>query len=379
MFNFKDLFSFMAINDAINENERIEREEEHEEERMRWEQEREDLERKHQQEREEWEKMTWGKDNSNPYSDEDEDDDSDEDDEDLDEEQEDDDWDDEDSGEINEEARNWVRKMLDTSGTNHGALEMKGDVGKVSLKVTCWDCIVPKSVCDEKLLTLLKDSQPLLTLIPYDDDRIIAKYESSQNFYDKTVKFSTSTIVVMEFTNVEIVEECRKGNDNTRRGFIADFCETDDKQWEITIGLIDLPEPKYILAYPTIDSVKSKYKPLNEYIGAGRIKRYSAKEFVADKEEEEKKEKALTALLLGFSYHCDEDYLKQVQKGDVFVLVPEPENEVDPYAIAAYRKGQKRAYVMKADARRLADVIKTPTECYVVKVTESSVRVRIEV
>ena len=375
MFNFKDFLGFMVINDAINENERKEREEEHEEERMRWEQEREDLERKHQQECEEWEKMTWGKDNSNPYSDEDKDDDSDEDDEE-------DDWDDEDSGEINEEARNWVRKMLDTSGTNHGALEMKGNVGKVHLKVTCWDCIVPKSVCDERLLTFLKDSQPLLTFILYDDDRIIVKYESSQNFYDKIVKFSTNTIVVMEFTDVEIVEECRKGNNYTRRGFIADFCETDDKQWEITIGLIDLPEPKYLLVYPTIDSVKSKYKPLNESIGAGGIKRYSAKEFMTDKtdkKEEEKKEKSLTALLLGFSYHCDEDYLKQVQEGDVFVLVPEPENEVDRYAIAAYRKGQKRAYVMKADARRLADVIKVPTECYVVKVTESSVRVRIEV
>ena len=84
-------------------------------------------------------------------------------------------------------------------------------------------------------------------------------------------------------------------------------------------------------------------------------------------------------MLLGFSYHCDEDYLEQIQKGDVFVLVPEPENEVDPCAIAAYRKGQKRAYVMKADARRLADIIKVPTECYVLKVAESSVRVKIEV
>ena len=85
------------------------------------------------------------------------------------------------------------------------------------------------------------------------------------------------------------------------------------------------------------------------------------------------------ALLLGFDYHCEEDYLKHIKKGDTFLLIPEPENPYDHNAIAAYKEGELRAYVMRADAKRLHNVVKEPTECYVTLVSFNSVYVGFDV
>lgn len=376
MFNFKDFLGFMAINDAFDDAEREELENEQEEERKQW-----------GQEREEWEKMLWGKDNSNPYSDEDDDEDEDEeDDDDLDQDDDEDDlddeWgkDDEEDDEMIEETWNGLPTMSDGHAKDKGTIVINGKLATIRYDIPGILHYLPKSVCDEKLLTILKDSKTILRFHLDDNNIIKADYRSTQEFFDEKLKSLSSIVTLMEFSNDDLAEDCQEEEDNTQWGYIDNFYENYKKSWNIDLYLIQVQELKNSNAFPIIGSTQKENKPLDEYIAAGGIKGYSAKEFTADKEEEEeKKGKSLTALLLGFSYHCDEDYLEQVQKGDVFVLVPEPENEVDPYAIAAYRKRQKRAYVMKADARRLADIIKVPTECYVVKVAESSVRVRIEV
>jgi len=92
-------------------------------------------------------------------------------------------------------------------------------------------------------------------------------------------------------------------------------------------------------------------------------------------EDEEGNKYKYKALLLGFDYHCEEDYLKHIRKGDTFLLIPEPENPYDHNAIAAYKEGELRAYVMRADAKRLHNVVKEPTECYVTLVSFNSVYV----
>ena len=386
MFNFKDFLGFMAVNDAFNDAEQEELEEEHEEERKQWEQECGELESKHQQEREEWEKMLWGKDNFDPYSDEEDEDENEEDDMEEDDEYLDDDLDDEwgkddeeDNG-MSEETWNVLPAMSDVHAKDKDTILINGKPATISYDSPGMLYYVPKSVCDEKLLTILKDSKPILRFRLDDNDIIKADYRSTQEFYDEKLKSLSSIVTLMEFSNDDLAEDCQREEDNTQWGYVDRFYENYKKSWNIDLYLIHVKELKNSNTFPIIGSTQKESNPLDEYIAAGGIKGYSAKESVADKEEkEEKKGKSLTALLLGFSYHCDEDYLEQIQKGDVFVLVPEPENEVDPCAIAAYRKGQKRAYVMKADARRLADIIKVPTECYVVKVAESSVRVKIEV
>ena len=96
-------------------------------------------------------------------------------------------------------------------------------------------------------------------------------------------------------------------------------------------------------------------------------------------EEEEGNKYKYKALLLGFDYHCEEDYLKHIKKGDTFLLIPEPENPYDHNAIAAYKEGELRAYVMRADAKRLHNVVKEPTECYVTLVSFNSVYVGFDV
>ena len=96
-------------------------------------------------------------------------------------------------------------------------------------------------------------------------------------------------------------------------------------------------------------------------------------------EEEEGNKYQYKALLLGFDYHCKEDYLKHIKKGDTFLLIPEPENPHDHNAIAAYKEGELRAYVMRADAKRLHNVVKEPTECYVTLVSFNSVYVGFDV
>ncbi len=96
-------------------------------------------------------------------------------------------------------------------------------------------------------------------------------------------------------------------------------------------------------------------------------------------EEEEGDKYKYKALLLGFDYHCEEDYLKHIKKGDTFLLIPEPENPYDHNAIAAYKEGELRAYVMRADAKRLHNVVKEPTECYVTLVSFNSVYVGFDV
>ncbi len=95
--------------------------------------------------------------------------------------------------------------------------------------------------------------------------------------------------------------------------------------------------------------------------------------------EEEGDKYKYKALLLGFDYHCEEDYLKHIKKGDTFLLIPEPENPYDHNAIAAYKEGELRAYVMRADAKRLHNVVKEPTECYVTLVSFNSVYVGFDV
>lgn len=50
----------------------------------------------------------------------------------------------------------------------------------------------------------------------------------------------------------------------------------------------------------------------------------------------------------------------------------------DKHAIAAYKNGLLRAYVMKEHAKKLSGIIKAPTECYVENVSDSGVWVRIE-
>ena len=96
-------------------------------------------------------------------------------------------------------------------------------------------------------------------------------------------------------------------------------------------------------------------------------------------EDEEGDKYQYKALLLGFDYHCEEDYLKHIKKGDTFLLIPEPENPYDHNAIAAYKEGELRAYVMRADAKRLHNVVKEPTECYVTLVSFNSVYVGFDV
>lgn len=96
-------------------------------------------------------------------------------------------------------------------------------------------------------------------------------------------------------------------------------------------------------------------------------------------EEEEGDKYKYKALLLGFDYHCEEDYLKHIKKGDTFLLIPEPENPYDHNAIAAYKEGELRAYVMRADAKRLHNVVKEPKECYVTLVSFNSVYVGFDV
>ena len=96
-------------------------------------------------------------------------------------------------------------------------------------------------------------------------------------------------------------------------------------------------------------------------------------------EDEEGNKYKYKALLLGFDYHCEEDYLKHIKKGDTFLLIPEPENPYDHNAIAAYKEGELRAYVMRADAKRLHNVVKEPTECYVTLVSFNSVYVGFDV
>jgi hypothetical protein len=95
--------------------------------------------------------------------------------------------------------------------------------------------------------------------------------------------------------------------------------------------------------------------------------------------EEEGDKYKYKALLLGFDYHCEEDYLKHIKKGDTFLLIPEPENPYDHNAIAAYKEGELRAYVMRADAKRLHNVVKEPTKCYVTLVSFNSVYVGFDV
>lgn len=96
-------------------------------------------------------------------------------------------------------------------------------------------------------------------------------------------------------------------------------------------------------------------------------------------EDEEGDKYQYKALLLGFDYHCEEDYLKHIKKGDTFLLIPEPENPYDHNAIAAHKEGELRAYVMRADAKRLHNVVKEPTECYVTLVSFNSVYVGFDV
>lgn len=98
-----------------------------------------------------------------------------------------------------------------------------------------------------------------------------------------------------------------------------------------------------------------------------------------EEEDEDEDKYQYKALLLGFDYHCEEDYLKHIKKGDTFLLIPEPENPYDHNAIAAYKEGELRAYVMRADAKRLHNVVKEPTECYVTLVSFNSVYVGFDV
>ena len=169
MFNFKDFLGFMAVNDAFNDAEHEELEEEHEEERKQWEQECGELESKHQQEREEWEKMLWGKDNFDPYSDE-EDEDENEDEDDLDEDDEyldddlDDEWgkDDEEDNGMSEETWNVLPAMSDVHAKDKDTILINGKPATISYDSPGMLYYVPKSVCDEKLLTILKDSKPIL-------------------------------------------------------------------------------------------------------------------------------------------------------------------------------------------------------------------------
>lgn len=274
MFNFKVFLGFMAINDAFNDAEREELEEEHEEERKQWEQEREEWESKHQQKREEWEKMLWGKDNSDPYSyeDDEEDDDLDENDEDFD-----DDLDEEEDNEMSEEARIVPRTKSDVHTKDNSTIIINGIPASIRYETPGMLWYVPKSVCDEKLLTLLKDSKTILRFQLDDNDIIKADYRSSQEFYDEKLKSLSSIVTLMEFSNDDLAEDCQEEEDNTRWGYIDNFYENYKKMWNIDLYLINVPELKNLNTFPIIGSTQ-KNNPVDEYIAAGGIKGYSAKE-----------------------------------------------------------------------------------------------------
>lgn len=268
------------------------------------------------------------------------------------------------------------------SGTEHKVEDVNGTPNLIHLNADSYECILPKSVCDEDVLFQLKEEKTFLRFDIHDDDVISVVYCFSRPKDDDETKSSSGHIIVMEFTDADIVESCREGKIGHTWGFVNDYRETEDGQLEINFGIISLPHPKYIEVYYNFVNTK-----LDKYLLEKGFKNLFDMNFKADSvveksnaESEKKTEKkdCIKVLLLGFSYHCDEDYLKRIKKDDVFVLVPEPENNVDKHAIAAYKNGLLRAYVMKEHAKKLSGIIKAPTECYVENVSDSAVWVRIE-